>query len=326
MKTEIVEIKDINKAVELILQDEIVAFPTETVYGLGANAFSEIAVKKIFEAKGRPQDNPLIVHIANKNDVYMVAREVSEIAVKIIDKLMPNPLTIILPVGDRIPLIVTAGLDTVAIRMPSSKIAQEFIAKCGVPIVAPSANISTYISPTLAKHVYDDLNGRIPMIIDGGACEYGIESTVLDLTTPCPTILRPGCITSEMIEEVIGIEIVSAKKFVDKNDAPKAPGMKYKHYSPKIPLIIIADNNELIREYESIKSRGLKPILLTNGVFDYPSGIKSFIVGENELSIARNIYSALRALEKEYDYILSEDFSYGEIGCSVMNRLRKASS
>lgn len=213
----------IEKGAALIASGEVVAFPTETVYGLGADAFNESAVKKIFAAKGRPSDNPLIVHIADVSGLDGLVEDVSDGAKAVMEKFMPGPITVIMKKSANVPLSVTAGLETVGIRMPSHMVARAFIKRCGTPIAAPSANRSTHISPTSAEHVFEDMDGRIPLIIDGGECEVGIESTILDMSTGVPTILRPGAITAEMLAGVLG----AVKTFTGKVVVAKAPGMKY---------------------------------------------------------------------------------------------------
>ena len=247
MKTEILDAKlGIEKGAELILRGELVVFPTETVYGLGADAFNENAVRKIFEAKGRPQDNPLIVHISSVEQVKEIAKDIPDSFYEVADRFMPGPISIVLKKGDRVPYTVTAGGDTVAVRMPSSAIARELIAR-SKPLAAPSANKSKHISPTTAEHVYDDLNGEVELILDGGSCDVGIESTVLDLTTDTPTILRPGAVTVEMLAEVLGA--VEEKGKIIK--IAKSPGMKYTHYAPKVLTVVARSVDSALSEYNT---------------------------------------------------------------------------
>ncbi len=230
----------IRQAVRLIRRGEVVAFPTETVYGLGANALNPSAVKKIFEAKGRPADNPLIIHIHNKKDLKKLARDIPEITEKIIEKFWPGPLTIVLKKSKIVPKITTGGLNTVAIRMPQNKIASLLIKEAGVPLAAPSANFFGRPSPTLAKHVSADLAGRISMILDGGKTKIGIESTVIDLTGKTPMLLRPGGVTLEQIQRLLGeIKIHPMIKGKKSKLIHRSPGMKYKHYSPNAKVILI---------------------------------------------------------------------------------------
>jgi len=248
MKTKLLNYDQLETAAEILRNGGIVAFPTETVYGLGANALDETAVAKIFAAKGRPSDNPLIVHISERDDVHKVACEVSETAKMLMDKFWGGPLTLVLKRQDCVPDIVTAGLDTVAVRMPSNKIALEIIRLAGVPIAAPSANISGKPSPTAFEHVKHDLNGRVDSIVDGGSCDVGLESTVIDMTREVPVILRPGGVSREQIEGVIGeIDFITNEE-LDRvtnsiNRAVPAPGMKYKHYSPNAKVVICRDGD-----------------------------------------------------------------------------------
>lgn len=230
------------KAGEILKSGGLVAFPTETVYGLGGDALNPEASAKIYAAKGRPSDNPLIVHIADMEALKVLASEVPEKAKLLADRFWPGPLTMIMPKSDAVPYATTGGLDTVAIRMPSHPTAYELIRSSGVYIAAPSANTSGRPSPTTAQHVYEDLNGRIDMIIDSGKVDIGLESTIVDLTGEIPTILRPGYITRAMLEEVVGpvtIDKAILAEHEDPNLRPKAPGMKYKHYAPKGDLVIV---------------------------------------------------------------------------------------
>lgn len=223
---------------------ELVAFPTETVYGLGANAFCETAIKRVFEVKGRPQDNPLIVHLNGIEHLPEIAVNIPQIAYDLLEVYAPGPLTLILPKGDQVPEIVSAGLPTVAIRFPSDPIAQALIELSGVPIVAPSANLSGRPSPTQAWHVYQDLAGKIPYILDGGACDYGLESTIIDLSVADPVILRPGFITARDIKKSTGIEIAEYQADQTGSEPdfrPKAPGQKYRHYSPRAKVLILRE-------------------------------------------------------------------------------------
>lgn len=241
-------------AASKVLGGEVVAFPTETVYGLGANALDSEAVEKIFKAKGRPGDNPLIVHISDKSQIADLVSEITPVAQKLIDAFMPGPITVIMKKSDKIPANVTAGLDTVGIRMPIHKIANEFLALCKCPVAAPSANLSGSPSPTKASHVYDDMNGYVYAVIDGGDSEYGLESTVVDATGEKPVILRPGAVTEEMIGKVIGMDINTDSKLKD-GETPKAPGMKYRHYAPKAAVEII----DLPSDTKLIGDDGIKP-------------------------------------------------------------------
>lgn len=233
-----------------LLNGEVVGFPTETVYGLGANALNEEAVNKIFEAKGRPGDNPLIVHISDKSQIDELVNEITPLAQKLINAFMPGPITIIMPKSEKIPDNVTAGLNSVGIRMPVHRVANEFLSMCNCPVAAPSANLSGSPSPTKASHVYSDMNKYIYAIVDGGDSDYGLESTVVDATGESPVILRPGAITKEQIEEVCGMD--STSKFsAEGKETPKAPGMKYRHYAPssEVRIIDLPEEAEILRGY-----------------------------------------------------------------------------
>lgn len=322
MTTEIMKGQDaIKEGARLIRSGEVVAFPTETVYGLGANALDESAVLKIFEAKGRPQDNPLIVHVADLDGIEKLVEEIDENSRRVIEAFMPGPITVIMKKKDIIPDSVTAGLKNVGIRMPLSEIAREFIKECGCPIAAPSANRSTRISPTSAKHVFADMDGRIPLIIDGGPSNVGIESTIIDMTREVPTILRPGAITENMLLNVLG-EVMTFKGKVI-SVAP-APGMKYRHYAPRCETVV-ADGLDSARiGYDEAKSKGYDPVIIARKRDAY--GDRNVIeLGESDEEVCRNIYGALHEGEEKYDYIITEDFGVDGVGGSVMNRVNKAS-
>ncbi|MDR1017614.1 MAG: threonylcarbamoyl-AMP synthase [Lachnospiraceae bacterium] len=326
-------IKVFQEAGDLIKSGELVAFPTETVYGLGADALNPLASKKIYSAKGRPSDNPLIVHISDKNDLDTIAYKDSEKVDKIIEAFWPGPLTIILNKKELVPMETTGGLSTVAIRMPSNIVARKLIEFSGGFIAAPSANTSGRPSPTLAKFVFEDMEGKIPLIIDGGSCEIGLESTILDLTTEVPSVLRPGGITREQIEEVIGKVSLDLPKSENEDFHPKAPGMKYKHYAPKAELYIIDGEDKKVLDY-MLKSldKGEKVgkkigIITTIENKDYlKSGVVK-IVGtkEDESLVAASLFRVLREFDDEgVDFILSPSFANVGIGVAIMNRLKKA--
>lgn len=248
------EIELIDFAANVIREGGLVAFPTETVYGIGANSFNEEAVKKIFIAKGRPQDNPLIVHIAELEQIYDLVEDVPQKAKTLMKKFWPGPLTLIFKKSEKVPYVNTAGMDTVAIRMPSNPIAHLLIKRAEVPISAPSANVSGKPSPTDASHVIEDLYGKVDVIIDGGKCDVGVESTVLDLTEKVPVILRPGAVTLEMLKEVIGnVEVDPSLLKKPKEDLkPKSPGMKYKHYSPNAEVYIVTgDLEKVVKKFKN---------------------------------------------------------------------------
>jgi len=320
--------KKIKIAAKFIREGKLVAFPTETVYGLGADALNEKAVKRIFEAKGRPADNPLIVHIADFEQLYELAKEVPREAKILAEHFWPGPLTIVLPKKSSVPKVTTGGLDTVAIRMPAHEIALGLIRASRRPIAAPSANISGKPSPTLAEHVVDDFYGRIECIIDGGEVKIGVESTVLDLTTKPPTLLRPGGLPLEEIEKVIGkvkVHPVVKGKAVD---IAKAPGMKYKHYAPNAQVIVIEGSREKVKEkikelLNDYKRRGVKVGVMATG--DFYEADAYINLGNSEEEIARNLFRALRELDKSgVDIILAEGIEEKGLGLAVMNRLRKA--
>src|SRR6056297_1822119 len=255
----------IKKAVELILQDEVVAFPTETVYGLGANALKAKAVNKIFKAKGRPSDNPLIAHIASDKQLpELIAGDIPETVKKLIKRFWPGPLTIIFNKSKLVPDITTAGLNTVAVRMPSHPVALALIQKVNLPLAAPSANSSGFPSPTKAEHVYNDLNGKIPLIVDGGICNIGVESTVVEIKDNSVNILRPGGIPKERIEEVLGADFKVETANQAEVKKPKSPGMKYKHYAPRTPLWIVKSDNikKVLKENDFNHAKTV--VILTN--------------------------------------------------------------
>lgn len=307
---------------ELIRKGEVVAFPTETVYGLGGNALDKTCVEKIYKAKGRPADNPLIVHVSKVDDIYPLVKEFSDINRKLVEKFMPGPITLLFPKSDLLPEEVSAGLATVGIRMPKMKVARDFIAKCGVPIAAPSANASTRVSPTSAMHVYEDMKGRIPLIIDGGECEVGIESTVLDLTGEIPTILRPGAITAEMLLEVLGEVKTHTGKVLS---AAPSPGMKYKHYAPVVPMVLANDIDSLIAHYDKIALEGKRVLALIRHEHIAVMGDRNYIdLGHNDAEVCRNIYKEMRDGEKICDYMICIDLGTDGVCGSVMNRVLKA--
>lgn len=317
---------DIAEAGKMIAEGKLVAFPTETVYGLGANALNEEAVRNIYLAKGRPSDNPLIVHIAEKEDIVPLVKEVTPKAKALIDAFFPAPLTIILNKSDKVGKVVSGGLDTVAVRMPKNEIARKLIKASGCPIAAPSANTSGLPSPTRVKYVIDDMMGKIDGIIDGGDCEYGVESTVITLATDVPTLLRPGAITKEMIEAVIG-EITVAPAVLEgmKNDEVAAsPGMKYKHYAPKAKVVIV---NADKKEYEKFVNaqKGAFALCFDDDEVTIPK--VTFGRENDDLSQAKELFDALRELDekgakKVYARIPHKD----GVGMAVYNRLIRAAA
>lgn len=327
MKTEIfVPTKEnYEKCGRLIRAGELVAFPTETVYGLGANALNPEAVKKVYLAKGRPSDNPLIVHIASPDDIDKVARSVPDKARLVIEKFMPGSVTVVMPKRPEIPDCVTGGLDTVAVRMPLHPVALDFIRACGVPICAPSANTSTRPSPTLASHVYDDLGGKIAAILDGGACAVGVESTVIDFVDDTPRLLRAGGMPLEPLEEVIG----KIQREV-KSDKPLCPGMKYKHYAPTCDVTVVMpgekQQQKTIDLYDKLVSEGKKTVILSlEGHIPAYGDRNIFNVGADSREYAHNLFLLLRECDKVgYDAAIAEGVTDQGYGLSVMNRVCKS--
>lgn len=318
METKIAGAEYIKEAARMIREGELVAFPTETVYGLGASAYDEKAVAKIFAAKGRPQDNPLIVHIADTDMLSEAAAEVPPEALKLFETFSPGPLTVILKKSPKIPFSVTANLETVGIRIPSHPMARALIREAGVGIAAPSANTSKRISPTTAAHVYEDMNGKIPLILDGGACSVGIESTIVDMTKEVPTVLRPGAITVEMLAEVLG----EVRTFSGIVKVAEAPGMKYTHYAPTVPCYLAATPeaaDRFIEEHEN------SVILARDGFLASVKGEVKISLGSDAESMERNVYSAMRKAEKEFAAIAVELPSDNGLDASIKNRLMKSS-
>lgn len=324
----------LNDAGEILKQGGLVAFPTETVYGLGANALNKDAARKTYEAKGRPSDNPLIIHIACMEDLKAITKEIPEMAEKIAEKYWPGPLTMIFEKTDIVPYETTGGLDTVAVRMPSEPIALELIKAGGGYVSAPSANTSGRPSPTMAQHVAEDMTGKIEMILDGGAVDIGVESTIVDMTVVPPMILRPGAITKEMLEELVGeVDVDKTLLSAEAKEAPKAPGMKYRHYAPKAELSVVEGELEEVVTFinqmvkEKMASGKKVGIIATEETLDqYQCGnIKCVGTREDEMTIAGHLYGILREFDSdEVDYIYSESFDADGIGSAVMNRLLKA--
>ena len=292
---------EIKAVAEILRNGGIAAIPTETVYGLAANALDEDAVKKIFIAKGRPQDNPLIVHIANIKDLEILCKDIPEGAYKLAEKYWPGPLTMILPKTDKIPSLVSAGLDTVAIRYPVDKVAGAIIKETGLPLAAPSANLSGSPSPTTAEHCIADLTGRVDAIVVSHDCEVGVDSTVITLATPIPRLLRPGAITLEQLEEVLGkVDVDKAVLSEPEKDKPVAsPGMKYKHYAPKTKVILVESAKEKYIEFvNSKKGEGVFALCFEEDKKDLEVPSISYGSEKDELSLANGIFSALRKLDE----------------------------
>lgn len=325
----------IKEAAEVIQAGGLVAFPTETVYGLGANALNEESVKKIFQAKGRPSDNPLIVHISSREELPSLVEYIPQKAQTLMDAFWPGPLTLIFPKSDIIPDSITAGLSTVAVRFPQNKIARDLINVSKVPIAAPSANTSGKPSPTKASHVIEDLQGKIDMVLDGGSVLVGLESTVVDVTGDIPMILRPGGITKEMLEEVIGDVLVDPGIISEKvlSSTPKAPGMKYKHYAPKAKITIVegrlSDVITAINRFTKEKQeQSLKVgIMATNQTKEGYHGDCILVVGDrnNPETVAAHLFDTLRSFDEAgMDVVFAEAFPDEKIGFAIMNRLKKA--
>ena len=328
------ELEDILRAGEIIRRGGLVAFPTETVYGLGADALNAEAVRSVYAAKGRPSDNPMIVHISEISELEPLVKGglggLSADAKQVMDAFWPGPLTIVLPKSDSVPDATTGGLDTVAVRMPSNRTAYMLIAAALRPVAAPSANISGRPSPTTAEDVLEDMDGRIDAVIMGEQCDVGIESTVLDLTGDVPTILRPGIVTKEQLAEVLGRDVVYYKALLEKPAVtadpedgvadtefrPKSPGMKYRHYSPKAKVRLIEGSAEEFRA----KSRELGLEAMRNGlrpaVLDYE---------DDELAAAHDLFADLREFDRQgYDIIFIRTLEQSGLGFSVMNRMLKS--
>lgn len=307
-----------------VLNNELVAFPTETVYGLGANAFSDEAIKAVYKAKGRPLDNPLIVHVHKDYDISNLVYDDKEYAKKLRDWFLPGPLTIVFKSKDVVSPLVSCGLNTLAIRVPSSIEAQKFLKYVDLPIAAPSANISKHTSPVTAEHVYEDFKDTIPMILDGGRCQGGIESTVLDATGEVPVILRKGLITADMVKKVVG-ECYYADSTSDLNK--RSPGTKYRHYCPKTHTVLCE-----VGDYEAVKSlynacvlKGGKPLIMClDSDLPYLQGLNTFSLGKNGNQMASRLYYGLHESES-YDLLIGIKFIIDdEVKLSVENRFLKA--
>lgn len=318
MKTEIADEKALAYAGEIIRSGGLVAFPTETVYGLGANAFDENAVASVFEAKGRPGDNPLIVHVSKVEDAEPLCY-LTEEAKRLFAIFTPGPLTIIMKKKSVIPDCVTAGLDSVGIRIPGHKLARDFIAAAGVPIAAPSANTSTKVSPTTAQAVLEDMDGKIPLILDGGQCAVGIESTVLSLAGEVPEVLRPGAVT---VEDLLAY-LPRVRNHKGELKVSPSPGMKYKHYAPTCDCVMASSEESAKKRYDEETAAGRRAVILGNSA--YHVGDRNFYdLGATPGDVAKNIFKALRDCEKNNDLIIVEEFSEEKLEFSIMNRLKKS--
>ncbi len=321
--------EELKVAAELIKKGETVVFPTETVYGLGANALCADAVAKIFEAKGRPSDNPLIVHVSAFDEIENLVEEIPDGAKALAEKFWPGPLTIILKKKPCIPETVSAGLKTVGIRIPENKIAREFIAECGVPVAAPSANISGKPSPTTFNHVFEDMNGRVAGIIKGGDCGVGVESTVIDMTSEVPTVLRPGGVSVEELQTVLGEVRISSE--VKDDGIPKAPGMKYKHYSPKCQVYILKGDMESVSEFlEKRCAFGKIAVLTFDEMRDMlPDGVEFLSLGrkDNPQDAAQRLFDCLRECDSlGIKEVYAPEIPDEGLWRAVKNRLYKAAA
>lgn len=343
METKLIQIKDskdiqdseLLEAAQIIREGGLVAFPTETVYGLGANALDEQAAKKIYAAKGRPSDNPLIAHISSMEELIPLVAELPETGRRLAEAYWPGPLTMVFPKSDKVPYGTTGGLDTVAVRMPCDPVAARLIALAGVPIAAPSANTSGRPSPTTAQHVWQDMNGKIEMILDGGPVGIGVESTIVDVSGEVPTLLRPGAVTLEMLEATVGhVEIDPAIQGPLKADMrPRAPGMKYRHYAPQAELVLVEGNLEAVAariNYLAKEKLGQKyrvGVICTDEsrtLYRYGE-LRSVGQRAKQETIAHNLFAVLREFDDlQVDYIYSESFSKDHLGQAIMNRLTKA--
>jgi L-threonylcarbamoyladenylate synthase len=317
VKTQVLPIsaENLRSAAELIRQGELVAFPTETVYGLGANALDASAVAKIFQAKGRPSDNPLIVHIASYDQLKALVSEIPQAAQLLIDEFWPGPLTLVFPKNTLVPDIVTAGGDTVAIRWPAHTVAQELITRAGMPIAAPSANLSGKPSPTLAKHVLEDLNERIPLILDAGATTIGLESTVLDITGEQLILLRAGGVSREELEKVLEREVIEK---TDTGELARSPGMKYRHYAPQAQIVLFE------KDLPTPPSEQRSALITLHEVNGHMFENSIHFSGSKE-QMAHEIFEKLRALDaQDVEIIYIQKVESSGLGQAIMDRLNRA--
>ena len=334
MTEEAIDRAAIEKAGQILRAGGLVAFPTETVYGLGGDALNPESSRKIYAAKGRPSDNPLIVHICRMEDLAPIVRDIPDEALRLAEACCPGPLTMIFHKSDLVPPETTGGLDTVAVRFPSNRIAMALIAAAGGYIAAPSANRSGRPSPTLARYCREDLDGRVEMIIDGGPVGIGLESTIIDLTEGQPVILRPGYVTQERLEQILGrVETDRAIIEPDSGTAPKAPGMKYRHYAPKGSLTIVEGGREAVIAYINARTRECREKGIRTGVICTDEtcrcytadSVKSAGARTSGETIASRLFRILREFDdEEIQVMFSESFGEGGLGQAIMNRLMKA--
>lgn len=325
--TKIIKKDLIDEAAKCIAMGGLVAFPTETVYGLGADAFDDVAIDKIYKAKGRPSDNPLIVHIADKSNIVELCKDIPDIVNVLTKEFWPGPLTIILNKRENVPYRVTGGLDTVAVRCPDNPDALELIKKSGKFIAAPSANLSGSPSPTNVRHVIEDLNNRVDYIIEADNCKIGLESTVLDMTADVPTILRPGAITTDMLKKYLP-DVILDPALLQNTEKPKCPGMKYKHYSPKAEVEVVVGEKESVRSYiQSQISADKKIGILTYCGGDYDNVICVLSGGYSMEEYAASLFYNLRVFDEySVDKVYAEFSDENGIGIAVKNRLYKAAN
>ncbi len=317
----------VTQAAKLLRQGELVAIPTETVYGLAANALDPDAVAKIFKAKGRPQDNPLIVHISSLEELPPLVTEIPDRARKLAEAFWPGPLTMVLPRSSRVPDVVTAGLETVAIRMPSHSVARAVIQVSGLPIAAPSANLSGKPSPTSARHCMEDLTGKIPLVLDGGPCQVGVESTVVTLTGDIPRLLRPGAVTAEQLREVLGLIEVDPAVLEKAEDGPVAsPGMKYMHYSPKASVVMITGPWSACKDFLARQQdEGVWALVFDEDLGDCPLPAIGLGPRNDAAKQAQHLFSALRELDEQQARLVYARAPFEEgMGLAVYNRLIRA--
>ena len=318
-------------AANIIMQGGLVAIPTETVYGLGANGLDENAVASIFEAKGRPQDNPLILHICGPEQIELFCRNVPEVAYRLAEKFWPGPLTMVLPARECVPKRTTGGLDTVAVRCPDNDVTREIIRLAGVPVAAPSANISGKPSTTTAQHVLHDHDGRIDAVVDGGSCRVGLESTIVDLTGDRPRLLRPGGVTPEELTEVLGDLVIdkAVTAQIDKDAVVKAPGMKYKHYAPDCDVVIVSGSREKAAQYIHKHFESGDRVLCFEEELPLYEGCNPLSYGrEDDVdSLSAGLFAALRILDDPHiGMVFARCPVGGGVAYAVQNRLKKAAA
>ena len=321
--------KDAHRAADILAKGGLVAFPTETVYGLGANGLDPAAVAAIFEAKGRPQDNPLILHIPSSQHLERYCVDIPAVAYALAERFWPGPLTMILKRRDNVPDVVTAGLDTVGMRCPDHPVALAILELCKLPIAAPSANTSGKPSPTTAQAVWEDMEGRIDAVVDGGPCQVGVESTIIDLTSAPPRLLRPGGVTLEALEEVLGAVAVdeAVVRLMSTDEKPKAPGMKYRHYAPKAPVTVVRGAPEKTAQYIAQHlAPGVGVICFEDYVNSFPGcPLRSLGPQTDRAEQARRLFEALRWFDSQaVTAILAQSPGADGLGLAVTNRLNKA--